>query len=60
MIEAPNMGSPPKGQTQISLEYKVEVDKSGDFTFILKGNIRKIRMKVFEMISSIKFSILTR
>ena len=54
------MGSPPEGQTQRSLEYKFEVDRSGDFTFILKGNIKKIWFKIFEMITSIRFSIFTR
>lgn len=56
----PNMGSPPNGQIRKSLEYKVEVDRSGDFTFILKGNIKKICTKIFEMITSIRFSILTK
>ncbi len=54
------MRSPPDGQTQKSLEYKVEVDRSGDFTFVVKGNVKKILRKVYEIMGSIKLSIFIR
>lgn len=51
---------PPGGQTQKSLEYKVEVDRSWNFSFILKWNLKEVIWKVFVLLRSIKFSIYIR